>query len=715
MKRREFLATPAGGFAMAATPPSPAIDFRYAPLSYQTAYCYPDDPHKSLVGEHGELRIGHPGSGKPLEYFTSIVEFSASGMETDRVVSQKLESPRTPIVRTVLERSALRIELTTFATNRAGEGRVDNVIAEFRPKGDALRVAPLVRISTRDELATAPPVDGRTEVRKKDGTLFLLSDAPLRIHDSGHGAVLFAPVHAASTERPARLFFRFPQEGQSAERLSRGLGEPDAMLASAREWWTAWRPYGGKVNWSLAGRYQEFLDACARNIQQAREVKNGRKTFQVGPTVYRGLWIVDGNFLLEAARYLGYDEEARQGLEATWAHQRDDGGVFAAVQGPFWKDTGIAMFTMVRQAELSQDWTYFRTMAPNILKAARFLEQARDRSIREGGTNGRYRILPAGLGDGGLAGAKHEFTNTVWALAGLRAVSDAARRLELPGFVSVSKLHDELHEDCLKAARQEMRRHPRGFEFLPMLTRDDPGWSEPDEWNRPRLQVAQWALSHAIYPGLVFAKDDPVVRGHVSLMRACTEEDVPIETGWLPHEGLWTYNAPFVSHVYLWAGRADWASQTFTGFLNHASPLYCWREEMPLRQSAVSNYVGDMPHNWASAECVLYLRHMFALEDGRSLRLLAGLTTTELEQGDRWQLEQTPTRFGRLDLKLTRQGGAWRLEFARDSGDAPGEVVLPRRLAGRFTAGELKGAAHRISGDRVLVEPGARSWSCVWS
>ena len=45
-------------------------------------------------------------------------------------------------------------------------------------------------------------------------------------------------------------------------------------------------------------------DACARNIQQAREIKDGRKTFQVGPTVYRGLWVVDGNFLLEAARYL---------------------------------------------------------------------------------------------------------------------------------------------------------------------------------------------------------------------------------------------------------------------------------------------------------------------------------------------------------------------------------------------------------------------------
>jgi hypothetical protein len=39
-----------------------AIDFRYSPLAWQTAFCFPDDPHKSLVGERGELRCGHPGA-----------------------------------------------------------------------------------------------------------------------------------------------------------------------------------------------------------------------------------------------------------------------------------------------------------------------------------------------------------------------------------------------------------------------------------------------------------------------------------------------------------------------------------------------------------------------------------------------------------------------------------------------------------------------------
>src|ERR1700690_2627008 len=106
------------------------------------------------------------------------------------------------------------------------------------------------------------------------------------------------------------------------------------------------------------------------------------------------------------------------------------------------------------------------------------------------------------------------------------------------------------------------------------------------------------------FPGSCFDKSDPIVRGHIALLQESTQEDVPAETGWLWHESIWNYNASFAAHVYLWAGLEDWADRTFRGFLNHASPLYCWREEQPLQQALVGQDWGDMPHNWASAECV---------------------------------------------------------------------------------------------------------------
>ena len=60
---------------------------------------------------------------------------------------------------------------------------------------------------------------------------------------------------------------------------------------------------------------QALVDSSIRNIWQAREIKNGVPVFQVGPTCYRGLWIVDGAFLLESAAMVGAGREARAGVE----------------------------------------------------------------------------------------------------------------------------------------------------------------------------------------------------------------------------------------------------------------------------------------------------------------------------------------------------------------------------------------------------------------
>lgn len=693
--RRQFLARSSAGFGAALAAPDAAvqsatpIDFRYAPLSGQTAFCFPDDPAKSLVGERGELRYGF-ARGR----FETVAGFSVTGVEPDVVARQELESPAVPIVHTRIDRAEAFLHLTAFATNRASEGRVDNVIAEIWPRTRrSVHAAPVVTVRSR----RAVKRKGNAIYLDDDGgPLLFASDQPcLGPTDGGVEWVLQGRLGEARADEPLRQFFRFPQDGQPFEKIAGGLAEPDALLAEAREFWRTWQPFGEPVSWRVPGRQGEFLSACARNILQARERKNGRLTFQVGPTVYRGLWVVDGNFILEAARYLGYDREAQQGLETTWALQEKDGGIFAGAGREHWKDTGIAMFTLVRQAELSQDWSYFRSMQPNVLRGVEFLRGLCAKAVAEGSASGRYGLLPKGMGDGGLGGLRDEFTNTIWVLAGLKAVEQAAARLNLPELEPVGRFHRELRAAFTAAARQEMRRHSAGFDYLPMLMKNDPQWNASDPWDRPQPQVAQWAMSHAIYPGLVFEKDDPLVKGHIALMQACTQEDIPAESGWLPHEGTWTYNAAFVAHVYLWAGLEDWARTTFAGFLNHATPLYCWREEQPLRGSLAASYVGDMPHNWASAECVLYLRHMLALEDGRSLRLLAGIGKPELAAGEPFAISGSPTRFGRISMRLEPlgRGHGWRLDFEREPGPAPASVVLPPG----FTP----------------VDPAARKWSAT--
>jgi len=400
-------------------------------------------------------------------------------------------------------------------------------------------------------------------------------------------------------------------------------------------------------------------------------------------------------------------------LRSEWAKQAASGQVIAESGGEHWKDTAIAMFTLVRQCELKQDWTFFRDLESNVVRALDFLISLRDQARSGPSTNGRYGLLAPGFADGGMGGVRSEFTNTVWTLAALRAVADAADQLKMSSLARAAPFFHELSAAFQQMAKKEMVRHPAGFEYLPMIAHDDPSFADPDRWNRPRPQTAQWALSHAIYPGGVFAKDDPIVRGQIALLQSCTEEDVPTETGWLWHDSLWTYNASFAAHVYLWAGLGDWAHRTFTGFLNHASPLYCWREEQPLQRALAGQDWGDMPHNWASAECVRYLRHMLALEDGKSLRLLNGITPAELTPSAHYNLRNSPTRFGRIHLELEPlDTHGWRLRFARETGPAPSSVSMPRMI-GSLQVKEVTAAGSKIARGVVEVDPTAKEWEAL--
>jgi hypothetical protein len=374
------------------------------------------------------------------------------------------------------------------------------------------------------------------------------------------------------------------------------------------------------------------------------------------------------------------------------------------------------MFTLVRQCELSQDWTALRELGSQVLRAIIFLRSVQADAVKEGSALGRYGLLAKGVADGGIMGPCEELTNTVWALAGLQALAEAAEQQGMEDLADARVFYNQLHGRFLQAASHEMRRHEAGFAYLPMLLKSDPQWESPDIWDRPHPQSAQWALSHAIFPGRVFAPQDLIARGHAQLMQAVTQEGIPAETGWARHEAVWTYNAAFVAEVYLWLGMKQAAHDTFIGFLNHASPQYCWREEQPLQNALVGTYVGDMPHNWASAECIRYVRHMLALEDGTHLRLLAGITGAELEPAKAYRLAATPSRFGRLHLQFEPldRGRGWRLEFQRESGPTPQQVSLPRTLGGRFQFARTEGAHFRAAGEEIMVDSAASHWTGFW-
>ena len=119
----------------------------------------------------------------------------------------------------------------------------------------------------------------------------------------------------------------------------------------------------GRVQVPDAG-IQALMDSSIRNIWQAREIKQGLPAFQVGPTCYRGLWIVDGAFLLEAAAMLGAGDQARNGVAYELTHQKADGRI--EVMQNYWKENGIVLWTCVRHAQLTQDKAWLESVWPKL-------------------------------------------------------------------------------------------------------------------------------------------------------------------------------------------------------------------------------------------------------------------------------------------------------------------------------------------------------------
>jgi len=76
-----------------------------------------------------------------------------------------------------------------------------------------------------------------------------------------------------------------------------------------------------------------------------------------------------------------------------------------------------------------------------------------------------------------------------------------------------------------------------------------------------------------------------------------------------------------------------------------------WREEQSLRGETFRK-VGDMPHNWASAEFIRLVIHLLALDRGDELHLLEGLPRAWTVPGMTTRLEGIATPFGPLDLAV---------------------------------------------------------------
>lgn len=633
------------------------VDYRYAPDWHATTPAFPDDCCKTLVGPLGQLLYEYGGT-KFYPYalqkgFRTVIHFLPD--EGEKINGQKLVSARVPIVETTgtyldmdikQETFSLAVDYMKHKTSTSQGNREDIILTTVtNPTGQERVIRPVlvinsehpvtvengyVLINGKERLLVSEPV---TRVRKNLAdfkTLVELAPVEVKAGSSVSLAVLY------DNGRPSRL----------ADRFLRSPREVTNSLPALRDQViTYWReetsiPYGHiRVP---DPEIQNLLDASVRGIWQAREIKDGQPSFQVGPTCYRGLWIVDGAFLFETATLLGKGDEARAGIEYMLSFQKEN-GEFAKLSKTFWKENGLVLWACVRHAMLTQDKEWLRSVWGKLSKTVGFIQVLRKRTL-ENDNPLDDGLMPPGYIDGGLNGGEDqaEYSNVVWNLSGLKAMIQAARWIgEKKDAVRWEKEYADFYATFRQAAKRDMLPDSFGNIYLPVVM-------DPKFHTLP--QRAQWAFCQSIYPGQLFEPNDSIATGTLNMLHTTLQEGMVMGTGWII-EGMWSYFSSFYGHACLWTGEGAKAANALYAFANHASPLYVWREEHNPRDLQ-RDYVGDMPHNWASAEFIRLAVHLLAIDRGEELHLLEGIPREWVRPGMTTSLKEIATPFGQLSFTL---------------------------------------------------------------
>ncbi len=561
---------------------------------WQSAICLPDDPDKTLVGKDGQLLFDF-GRGGVRNFGIAL---QPETIPAARWVRQQSVSARAPIVQTWKDAGGVEILEEAFVA-------IPHPDAAATPPARRAVALVTLRNTTQTEAPCQPVLRvqsvGAVQTEAKGVTVGdhtrVSASEPIEVRTATDSKATLL-VLPAQTLKPG-------ESRQVAFTIDRNASKPTTPLSAsealrlrdeARQWWEhADLPF--ETVQVPDPDIQAMLESCVRNIWQAREIKQGLPAFHVGPTVYRGLWVVDGSFLLESAAILNRAKDARAGVEYLLSHQKPDGSF--EILPRFWKENGIVLWAATRHAMLTQDKDWLRGHWDQLKAVVAAIHRLREQT-RSDPKALDFGLLPSGEVDGGISnrdGTKPEYSNTYWCLAGLKSAIAAARWLgDNASADAWQKEYDDFLATFRKAAARDTLHDSHGNAYVPTMM---------GNIDHHVPQRGQWAFCHAVYPGGVFALDDPFLTGQMAMLRATKQQGLIYDTGWM-REGIWTYFASFYGHATLWQGNGREAAHVLYDFARHAAPLrVCARSKnrsaREPRRSATCRTTGPAPSSSGSA------------------------------------------------------------------------------------------------------------------
>jgi hypothetical protein len=349
-----------------------------------------------------------------------------------------------------------------------------------------------------------------------------------------------------------------------------------------------------------------------------------------GEGFYDEFYIRDGAYQMLELEEAGMFSAARKTAAAYLQAQRQDGR-FETQKGQF-DANGQALWVLWQFYQITGDRAWLKQAYPQMRRAVEWTMRAR-REVP--GDSPFAGLLPNAVADGEyLWDGKHHIVGyDLWNLRGLLCVVDAARVLGEQNDAQQFQHEADDYRHAIDAAWKKT-----GLAWFP------PSWEKVG---------THWGNTEVLWPTELFARDD----ARVSALLAEVRE----RHGGGFHEGTirWTGSKEPAIHPYLSAyttmaslirGDHDKFVEEFYWYLLHSTATHAFPEGIFYeRRFAWSDTI---PHATGAANFAFLLRHALVHEQGDELHLLLGAPDWWLEDGREIRVEQAPTHFGTMSLRL---------------------------------------------------------------
>ncbi len=450
-----------------------------------------------------------------------------------------------------------------------------------------------------------------------------------------------APAHSAET------CFRFPFSPVS---------NPSAFDAENPARWLKrtvryWR--------GVMAHAARFEVPCAKSTQTLRAahvcqlIASDHGVLHGGEGFYDEFYIRDGGYQLLELEEAGLFGPARKALESYLRSQRPDGR-FESQKNQL-DANGQALWVLWQFWKITNDTSWLRQVYPQMFRAADWIRQARAQAP----TNSPFAgLLPNAVADGEFLwdGKHHIVGYDFWNLRGLLCAADAAQAL---GLQTDAQAWQREAEDYRKAIDRAWR--STGLSFFP------PSWENAG---------THWGNTEVLWPTELFPPDDPRV---TALM---TEVRQHHGGGFAEGTIRWT-GQPDAIHPYLSAyttmsslirGEHDQFVEDYFWYLLHSSATHAFPEGIYFKRRFA--WSDTIPHVTGAANFAFLLRHALIHETRDELHLLPGVPDTWLENEKEISIENAPTHFGPISLRVRGRTSGLQLKFSPPRRNPPARIVL---------------------------------------